>query len=145
MYQRILVAIDGSRAATRALEEAIRLTREQKAVLCLIHVLEMPFVLDGVNVDFNALAEERAGPGRVLLAEASAQVRQAGIEPEVVLRSTDGVRIGAVIIAEATQRSADLIVLGTHGHGLLDTLLGSTTEEVLRSTPVPILLVRGPE
>jgi len=144
MYQRILVAIDGSRAATRAFDEAIRLAKEQKAALCLAHVVEMPYVYDGVNVDFKALAEERADPGRVLLTEASAQVRQAGIEPEVVLGSTDGVRIGTVIAAEAKQWSADLIVLGTHGHGLLRKLLGSTTEDVLRATPVPVQLLRAP-
>lgn len=52
-----------------------------------------------MNVDFNALAEERAAPGRALLAEAGAQIRQAGIEPEIVLRSSDGVRGGDVIVS----------------------------------------------
>jgi nucleotide-binding universal stress UspA family protein len=143
MYQRILVAVDGSLAATRALNEAIRLATEQHAALCLMHVIEMPYIADGMNVDFNALAEERVAPGRALLAEAGAQIRQAGIEPKVVLRSSDGVRVGDVIVAEATEWSAELIVLGTHGHGLVQQLLGSTTEDVLRSTPVPILLIRA--
>jgi len=143
MYQRILVAIDGSRAARRALDEAIQLASAQQAALCLAHIMEMPFMYDGVNVDFTALAEARAGPGRILLAEASVQVRQAGIAPEVVLGSTDGGKVGDAIVAEANRWPADLIVLGTHGHGLFDKLLGSTTEDVLRSTPVPILLVRG--
>jgi nucleotide-binding universal stress UspA family protein len=145
MYQRILVAIDGGAAATRALDEALHLAVEYHANLGLMHVIEMPYVGDGMNIDFNAMAAERAAPARALLAEASAHVRRVGIEPEVMLRSSDGGRIGEVIVAEAMQWSADLIVLGTHGHGLMQRLLGSTTEDVLRVMPVPLLLVRGPE
>ena len=143
MYRRILMAMDGSPAATRALDEAIRLATEDGGALCLIHVVEMPYVVDGETVDFTALAEERAEPGRRLLAEARARVLRAGIEPEVVLTSTDGGTIGAAIVAEAKQWSADLIVLGTHGHGLVHRLLGSTAEDLVRATPVPVLLVRG--
>ena len=143
MYRRILVAVDGSPAATRALDEAIRLATEDGVSLCLIHVVEMPYVVDGETVDFTTLAEERAELGRRLLAEASARVRRAGIELEVVLTSTDGGTVGAAIVAEAKQWSADLIVLGTHGHGLVHRLLGSTVEDLVRATPVPVLLVRG--
>jgi len=143
MYRRILVALDGSSAASHALDEAIQLATEQHASLRLLHVVEMPYVHDGETVDFTALAEERAGPGQALLAEAGARVRQVGLEPEVSLGSTDGGRVGDTIVAEARRWSAELIVLGTHGHGLVQRLLGSTAEDVLRATHVPVLLVRG--
>jgi len=143
MYRRILVGVDGSPAAVRALGEAIRLATEQPAMLRLLHIVEEPYVYDGEMVNVAAVAEGRAASGQRLLDEATAQVRQAGMEPEVVLSGTDGRTIGGAIIAEATQWPADLIVLGTHGHGLVHRLLGGTTEEVIRATPVPVLLVRG--
>ncbi|MBI4600377.1 MAG: universal stress protein [Planctomycetes bacterium] len=47
------------------------------------------------------------------------------------------------ITEHARANAADLIVLGQHGHGLLDRLLvGSTTDRVLRKAPCPILVVR---
>lgn len=143
MYRRILVAVDGSRAAARALDEAIRLAADQAAALRLLHIVEMPYIVDGETVDFAALADERAEPGRALLAEVSARVRRAGIEPDVVLGSTDGGRVGDAIVAEAMRWPAELIVLGTRGHGLVHRLLGSTAEDVMRATSVPVLLVRG--
>jgi nucleotide-binding universal stress UspA family protein len=46
------------------------------------------------------------------------------------------------ILRAARQAAADLIVLGTHGHGMLDTaLFGSTTHSVLRNAPCPVLTV----
>ena|SRR5215218_7707544 len=143
MYRRMLVAIDGSAAAARALDEAIQLAVEAKASLGLIHVVDMPYVYDGENVDFNALAVQRAAPGQTIISEATAKVRQAGIEPEVMLGSSEGGRVGTAIVAEAKRWTADLIVLGTHGHNILRRLLGSTAEDVVRGSPVPILLVRG--
>ena len=50
------------------------------------------------------------------------------------------------VIAEATTWNADLIVIGTHGRrGVRRLVLGSSAEGILRSSPVPVLLVRSPE
>jgi nucleotide-binding universal stress UspA family protein len=55
----------------------------------------------------------------------------------------DGRRASDVILEAAIKWRADLIVMGTHGRRGLDRLLiGSDAERVLRSTPVPLLLVR---
>jgi len=143
MYRRILVAMDGSPAAAGALGEAIRLAAAHRASLRLVHVVAMPYVYDGETVDFAALADARAEPGRRVLADAEAQARGEGVETEVVLSSTDGGTTGAALVAEARRWPADLIVLGTHGHGVVHRLLGGTAEDVVRAAPVPVLLVRG--
>ena len=50
------------------------------------------------------------------------------------------------IIALADEQQADLIVLGTHGYGMLkDTLMGGTVRRVLRRATQPVLVVRNPE
>jgi nucleotide-binding universal stress UspA family protein len=50
-----------------------------------------------------------------------------------------------LIVEKAKEWPADLIVMGTHGRrGLSRLVLGSDAEWVLRSTPVPVLMVRGP-
>jgi nucleotide-binding universal stress UspA family protein len=49
-----------------------------------------------------------------------------------------------MIVDDAHNSGADLIVMGTHGRrGLNRLLMGSDAERVLQATPVPLLLVRG--
>ena len=56
----------------------------------------------------------------------------------MLFRSSD------LVIAKAKEWGAQLIVLGTHGRrGVGRMLLGSDAEQVLRQSPVPVLLVRG--
>ena len=53
-------------------------------------------------------------------------------------------RLANVVVAEAARWPADLIVVGTHGRrGLSHVFLGSVAEGIVRSAPVPVLLVRG--
>ena len=48
------------------------------------------------------------------------------------------------IVAQARKRRAELIVLGTHGRrGMLRLVLGSDAEQVVRTAPAPVLLVRA--
>jgi nucleotide-binding universal stress UspA family protein len=50
------------------------------------------------------------------------------------------------ILKHAQERSCDLIVMGTHGHGTLeDVMLGSTARRVIRRSKIPVLVVRLPE
>lgn len=50
------------------------------------------------------------------------------------------------ILEQAEKRNCDLIVMGTHGHGILeDTLLGTTARRVIRRSKKPVLVVRLPE
>jgi nucleotide-binding universal stress UspA family protein len=82
--------------------------------------------------------------GKRILADAEAAVRQAGIEPESVLVETIGGPAAEAIIAQAGSWPAELIVMGTHGRrGLARVAMGSDAEEVVRASPVPVLLVRG--
>jgi nucleotide-binding universal stress UspA family protein len=146
MYQRILVPVDGSDCADRGLSEAIALAQVTGARIRLVHVVDDPLVAIGADVaagaaeDLVAVAREAA---RQVLADATEKVSLAGIQvSDVLLDSFDG-RLCDLVVNAVKTWSADLVVMGTHGRrGMGRVLLGSDAEEVLRLSPVPVLLVR---
>ena len=152
MFRRILVPIDGSPTSNRGLDEAIDLARDQKAKICLLHVVDELVVTAGIDgmvymppdyVD-DFVKGLRAG-GTKLLARAEAKVRKRGVAIETVLLETVGRRVADLIVKQAKKWDADVIVLGTHGRrGLSRVVMGSDAEMVLRETPLPVLLVRSP-
>ncbi|HZW24703.1 MAG TPA: universal stress protein [Gallionella sp.] len=148
MYQRILVPIDGSETAERALREAIKLA-DGKAQLRLLHVVEEVYPLDAEGyafIDYAALRDVARSSGERLLAKAGETARQAGAAVETSLREAEGDRVANVIDAEARNWPADLIVIGSHGRsGFSRLLFGSVAEGVVRGASVPVLLVRGAE
>jgi nucleotide-binding universal stress UspA family protein len=152
MFRRILVPIDGSPTSNRGLDEAIDLARDQKAKICLVHVVDELVVATGAdgmaymppNYVDDFLKALRGG-GEKLLARAEAKVRKRGIEVETVLLQAVGRRVADLIVKQAKKWGADVIVLGTHGRrGLTRVVMGSDAETVLRETPLPVLLVRSP-
>ncbi len=153
MFRKILVPIDGSPTSNRGLDEAIKLAKDQSATLCLLHVVDDLVVTQGLSATMYAAAAYvdefidalREG-GKKILAKAEAKARNHGIRCESVLLETLGRGIADVIIEQTRKRRADLIVLGTHGRrGLTRMVMGSDAEAVVRSTRVPVLLVRAAE
>lgn len=146
MYKRILVPIDGSATSERALQEAIKLA-DGKAQLRLIYVIEGTYPLDAVAyamVDHAALQEAIRKTGERALAQAAEKVQRSGMTAETALLDVAAERVSAVIDSDALNWKADLIVIGTHGRsGLNRLLLGSVAEEVVRGTPLPVLLIRA--
>ncbi len=143
MYQRILVAVDGSTGSTLALQEALELAGEHQARLRLVHVMDADLYRH-VWGKAEALEQAWRETGQRFLDQAAALARQAGVEPDAVLLENDGRRISNAIVDEARNWPADLIVVGTHGrHGLDHLMLGSVAEGVLRAASVPVLVVRG--
>lgn len=147
MYQRILVPVDGSATAQKGLTEAIALARLGGGCIHLIHVVDLlPITVGGNGWDgysTDVLSALREG-GQAILECATQRVREAGVEATSVLREVIAGRICDVVLAEVDGWRADLIVIGTHGRrGVRRLLLGSDAEQILRSAPVPVLLVRG--
>jgi len=146
MYQKILVPVDGSDTATRGLEEAIRLAAGSQSTIRLVHIVN-PIALAVAYGGSPTLSDDYVAglhaEGKTVLQQAEALVRQAGLRSESVLLETLNDNTGELLIQQATQSSADLIAMGTHGRrGLGRLVLGSTTEYILRHSNVPMLLVR---
>lgn len=145
MYQRILVPVDGSAASLLGLQEAIRLAKDQKAALRLLHVVHDFLVAGGHGAAAYStmLRQDLRDKGEKILDQAAAVVRAQGLQAETRMVETPGGSVGEMIVAHAQEWPADLLVLGTHGRrGIRRLVLGSDAEIVVRTTPVPVLLVR---
>ena len=145
MYQHILVPVDGSATSDRALQEAIRLARQQSAQLELMHVVEDIRLLDSDSyINYTEMQETLRNSGKKTLAHAQMVVQLAGMGAEINLLEAHGKRIASIIVEEAERWPADLIVIGTHGRsGFSRVLFGSVAEGVVRTAHIPVLLIRG--
>ena len=149
MYTQILVPVDGSTTSQHGLSEAIRLARLTGARLRLIHVIDdltIALSVDayaGYAIDWMKSVRDS---GEELLQKARALATAAGLEVETVLREDAAHSVHELVVSEAAAWPADLIVIGTHGRrGFNRLLLGSSAENIIRRSPVPVLLVRSPE
>ena len=148
MYERSLVPIDGSATASRGLDEAIALASRLGAELHLLNVVDARLLIAEVSVFAppSQLLDDWRAAGEKLLAEGLARVHAASLRGDGAVRCDPGLRVCDLIVQEARQCGAGLIVMGTHGrHGLRRMALGSDAELVLRDAPVPVLLVRAEE
>lgn len=149
MYQRILVPVDGSPTSELGLREAIRLAQLTHADIRLIHVIdELSFAmgLDAYGFAAGDLLELLRKDGAEVLEHAATTVREQGVLVDCVLYENLEKTVQQRVIAEAQTWPADLIVIGTHGRrGVRRMVLGSSAESILRSSPVPVLLVRSPD
>lgn len=148
MYKRILVPLDSTETARAGLKEAIELASQQKASLCLLHVVnDFPMMMEmSTSINFEQYLEGLHQFGRRTLDEAKALATSAGIQTETQLVTLKGGRVSDAILRTAKAEGCDLIVIGTHGRrGFRRALLGSDAEAVLRQSPVPVLLIRAPE
>jgi nucleotide-binding universal stress UspA family protein len=151
VYHRILVPIDGSPTAERGLREAIALAAEQKARLYLLNVVDdYPIVVQmssATRFEQTERARMRMSSllefGEALLNKAQRTATDAGVPADTLLREGTHGRVADVIVEEAAKAGCDLIVMGTHGRrGFSRLMMGSDAELVVRTSPVPVLLVR---
>lgn len=140
MFHSILVAVDGSRAATAAVAKAVSLARDGGARLTLISVATMPrWVLPSPYIAPLPTGDELERQAREILEQAEALV------PEDVPVSSV-VRHGSVVEAILDRVECgehDLVVIGSRGRGAAGSLLlGSVSRAVSARSRVPVLVVR---
>jgi nucleotide-binding universal stress UspA family protein len=144
----IVVGVDGSEPSRAALDWALGEARLRSARLVAVHawaffasVSSDPF--PGAYGHVSVATEEtyealRLAAERLLESEVSA-ASQAHESVEVALRAVEGQP--AVVLLEAA-RNADLLVLGTRGHGgFVGLLLGSVSQQCAHHAPCPLVIV----
>ena len=149
MYTHILVPVDGSSTSDRGLEEAVKLATLTGARLRLVHVINQSVYATGMEgmaamtADLIPLLREG---GEKILKTCKTRVEASGVPVETALLDSFAGRVCDLVVAEALNWQADLIVLGTHGRrGIGRFFMGSDAEQILRLAPTPVLLVRASE
>lgn len=146
MFHRILVPVDGSTHAARALAEAIDLARISGAQLTVMATVPdlSSFVLSGAGVtgsDIGPLIEETERQYESVLEAAVATVPDS-VSSERVLAHGMPAR---TILQQVGSGDHDLVVMGSRGRGdLKSMLLGSVSHAVLQASPVAVLIVHVP-
>jgi nucleotide-binding universal stress UspA family protein len=148
MYTRILVAIDDSSCSTKALDEAVRLSKALGASLCIAHVAdEGPLTQHGMGlgsyIDINKVKDEIRTDMQRLLDQAVAKAAAAGCSAETRPIESTKRRVAEMIADAAREWRADLVVVGTHGRrGFERMLVGSVAENLTRIAETSLLMVR---
>ena len=143
-FKRILVPLDFSAGSTRALDYAYAMAMKFDASLHLVHVCEVPSMLTG-SMDAYAIAytdwSQRLGEeAEQELVKLRPRLAGVTVSTEVLF----GNPARAIVTAAATNH-ADLIVMGTHGHGpVMHVVMGNVAERVVRTAECPVLTVRQP-
>jgi nucleotide-binding universal stress UspA family protein len=140
MYERILVATDGSADAERAAAHGLDLARQYGAELHAVYVVETRTAYDNAIVEPEEVRENLRAEGGEAIAAIEAE---AGDDVRVVGSVLEGIP-HEQIVDYVEDGGIDLIVMGARGRSTFKTiLLGSVTEGVFLSTDVPVLVVGG--
>ena len=146
MYKRIVVPVDGSETAQKALVTALQMARESSGCVHLVHVVEglTPMAADPYGAYSGEVVEVMRQSGRKILDDALVLARAEGVQADTQLFDNFGERLAEVVADSATRFNADLMVVGTHGRrGLGRVLMGSGAEQIIRLSPVPVLVLRS--
>jgi len=141
MYKKILVPLDGSELAEKALDHAEKLAEAFDAEIILFQVvpfmtiygtpeLMTPFILD----------KKQKEEAESYLINLSGDLKKRGFK--VTAKVKTGQHVAGEIIDFAKENGVDLIVMCTHGHsGITLWVLGSVARKVLTRAETPILLI----
>lgn len=140
----ILVAVDFSDVTARVLDEASRLAAALPSPIHLIHVEDVEgrmMMFDGGSEDQRESLALQPGGERQFLLQCESTLHERGVKVTSALLRGEPVE---KIVQTAKLQSAEMIVIGSHGHGSLYHLLaGSVGEGVLKQAPCPVLVVRS--
>jgi nucleotide-binding universal stress UspA family protein len=148
MWERILVPLDFSPCAERAVRVAADLARAHGAKLLLLHVSDIPpnvppeALVTPPGAELAVRVDDYTAFGADQRLEAfAAPLRLDGISVQIATRAGDVV---SEVLAEAKAFGAHVMVVGTHGRrGLSHLLLGSVAEKLVREASVPVVTVRS--
>jgi universal stress protein A len=133
LYKNILVPIDCSPVDAVIIEHVTALARQNKARVCLLHVVHS-HTLDQDRV----LREEAEG----CLRKIGAQLQRHGVEVSTRIRSGEP---DQEILDEIDASDYDLVAMATHGHSFIgDMLFGSVSRTLKHRISIPLLLI-GPQ
>jgi nucleotide-binding universal stress UspA family protein len=137
VFERVLVAVDGSPESGKTIGIAVDLARRYGSTVTIVHVREHERY-EGDDVDLGPPI-----PAERLVDEVLATFREGGIDAEGVIRRTDAGNTPHQIVEVARESRADLIIMGSRGMTeWRSLLLGGVANKVTHHATCPVLLVR---
>jgi nucleotide-binding universal stress UspA family protein len=149
--KKLLVAIDFSDASAQVVEKLSQLMcSNENTKVYLMHILEPSICYDVTGVlpddvpypviDSDERTEVRRNAAQCLHSYAEQLRSLANVEVEEII--SDEFEVSESIIHYAKEHHMDTIVLGKHGRGFLESvLIGSVATSVVRSSPIPVLVI----
>jgi nucleotide-binding universal stress UspA family protein len=141
-FHRILCSTDFSATSLEALDVALTLARDTGAEVHVVHVvpdpLTQPWMVEGAGMDFSELRHVWTEEAERVLKHLVADRRLDGRVTAAVLMGTPATEI----LQYVSDHACDLIVVGSHGHGVMHRfLLGSVADRVFKSAACAVLVV----
>ena len=147
MYQRILVATDGSTLSKKAVKSSIELAAAVGSDLVALYVVPrypVSYFEGGATISTQDIAKTEkqwADKGQAVVDAVKAAALAEGVSAKAVVARSD--LVAEAVIAAAKKHKCDLIVMASHGRkGIKRILLGSETQHVLTHSTVPVLVLR---
>jgi nucleotide-binding universal stress UspA family protein len=142
--RKILVPTDFSANSEPALDYAAAMARKFGAAVHLLHVCEVPAMhtgsMDAYAIAYTDWSRNLGDEAERALAGLAGRFTGIPLSSEILFGNP-----ARCIITAAKTNDADLIVMGTHGHGpVMHLMMGNVAERVVRMSPVPVLTVRQP-
>jgi nucleotide-binding universal stress UspA family protein len=147
MYQRILVATDGSTLSEKAVSSAIDLAALAGAELVALKVIPrypQSYFEGGLALqveEVSRVEQQWADDGQAVVDAVQEAALAKGVKTKAITVKSD--LVSDAIIAAAKKQKCDLIVMASHGRkGIKRLLLGSETQQVLTHATIPVLVLR---
>jgi nucleotide-binding universal stress UspA family protein len=147
MYERILVATDGSTLSKKAVRSSIALAAAMGAELVALYVVPrypVSYFEGGIavsNDEISRTEKQWAERGQAVVDGVRAAAEADGVKAKGVLARSD--LVAESIMSTAKKHKCDLVVMASHGRkGIKRVLLGSETQHVLTHSTVPVLVLR---
>ena len=150
MFERIVVPLDGTPLARRALPYAVEIGKQFRSEMLLVRVVKSaPLVLSGFDgpaaVEIIAEAAQRADRRNLSKASRYLDAARRSLEAQGLKVGTYTVlgAPGEEILKLCKEKKASLVVMTTHGRaGLRRAWIGSVADEIVRSSVVPVMVIR---
>jgi nucleotide-binding universal stress UspA family protein len=147
MYQRILVATDGSTLSKKAVRSSIELAAATDAELVALYVVPrypVSYFEGGVSLseaDIARTEKQWADRGQAVVDKVREDAEAQDVKAKAVVVRSD--LVAEAILAAAKKHKCDLVVMASHGRkGIKRILLGSETQHVLTHGSLPVLVLR---
>lgn len=137
MFDRICVPTDGSDAAAAAFDHVLAVAADHGATVRVLHVADT--TRDSVTRIGGDVVDVLAREGESIVEAAAARAADRGVAAETAVRQGG---VPETVAAYADEVDADLVAMSTRGRQGVEHLVGSTTERVVRRSPVPVLALR---